>query len=808
MAKRNNSKDRRVTYSQETYASNIEQVEVGVYTRDKVLLYGINVSVARACSSLDDGLNPVRRRIIWTMFFDKKLLPSGRYVKVPEFLWETARYHPHGNLTIETTFANMIKPWESNALLIDVDNNAGSLTGEGSAAPRYLDAKLSAYCYKCFFEEFDPSIIDMVPNYIHTCYEPVVLPAKYPNFLVGLTTGIGWGNSIDIPPFNLEESFRLTQALLENPELTKVYLFPDSPRGYDVIDNGTIKDICAVGNGTVRIRARMEYEEDGHYITVTGFPEETTMDQIIEQIYKLTQNKIIIGIKDIADKSDLDRTEFWIYLKKDANPYHIMDTLYKKTDLESYAQINLNFAERTHMLQVGLKEAILEWIDRRIDMKQRYYIKQLVNTKERKTKLTAMVEILSDRKRWGRASQLIESAEDDDEIIQALREDMQFNSLQADVIANISMKQKSKKRLEKYKQELAEIDNKISEIEELVRSKQRIKDKIYNELEEGIKLFGKPRHCRIIKESQVQKYVVHYRIAITKRYVKKLSISGKVIGYVDSDDEIVAYYPDVTEDNDIYIADTLGKFYRLNLNKLPSNDVSNKGTELLSLGVKGDVVRAINISPEMEDDEYIQNCNMVLFTTSGIIKSTPLSQYTKARGEIQGILLSPEDSVCYVCIQDKSVSGNNQKLIYTKNGMGIVINLDYVNQTDRLTKGTQHLKLENDVIQGICDADGVSEVYVITAKGYGKRCDLDDILTASKRKDNMARLTGLNDGDEIFRVLPVTEETNNSKIVFQMQSGEKKEVLCSDIEKTTRISKGKKLVGVRRGDAIMKIKIS
>ena len=181
----------------------------------------------------------------------------------------------------------------------------------------------------------------MVPNYIQTCYEPVVLPARYPNFLVGLTTGIGWGNSIDIPPFNLEESFRLTQALLENPDMTGVYLFPDSPRGYDVIDNGTIKDICEKGIGTVKIRAKLEYEPDGNYIVVYGFTEGTTMDKIIEQISELIEKKQIIGIKDIHDKSSVGYAECWIYLKKDTDPDQIIDTLYKKTGLEGQANINI-----------------------------------------------------------------------------------------------------------------------------------------------------------------------------------------------------------------------------------------------------------------------------------------------------------------------------------------------------------------------------------------------------------------------------------------------------------------------------------
>lgn len=806
---RKKRKNTQKEYSDEAYNSNIEQVDVADYTMDKVFRYGVNVCVARACASLDDGLNSVRRRIIWNMYNDHKLLPNGRFVKVPEFLFQTARYHPHGNQSIEKTFGNMIKPWESNALLIAVDNNSGSLTGDASAAVRYLDAKLSAYCYKCFFEEFDETIIDMVPNYINTCMEPVVLPAKYPNFLVSLITGIAWGNTIDIPPFNLEESFRLTQALLENPDMTKVHLFPDSPRGYDVIDDGTIVDVCeSKTGGTVKIRAVIEYVEDGHYLTVTGFPEQTTMDQIIKQIHDLMKSKVLLGILDIADKSNIEVTEFWIYLKKDANPYEIKDILYKKTGLEGSAKISFNFADRTKMTPMNLKESILEWIDRRIDVKQRYYIKKLSDTKERKVKLTAMVDILTDRAKLNKAIDLIENSDEDSDIIRQLREDMGYNSLQAGLISDMSLKQKSKSRLAKYKQELASIDEKVYEIESLVRSKQKIKDKIYEELEEGIKLFAKPRRCRVIKSSELKKHVIHFRLVITKKYVKKLSINGKVIGYMDSDDEVVAYYSDVTEDSDIYVADALGKFYRLNLSKLQPNDVTNKGTELVSLGVKGDVVRAMNISPDMKSDDYIQNCSMVVFTTSGIIKASPLSQYTKARGEIQGILLNPDDSVCYVCIYDKSRPETRQKLIYTKNGMGIVIDLNYVNETDRLTKGVRHLKLDDDVIKGICDSDGVDEIYVITEKGYGKRCNLDDILTASKRKDNMARLTGLNDGDSVFKILPVTDETEHSKVIFHMQSGEKKELLCSDIEKTTRISKGKKLIGVRRGDAIVKIKIS
>lgn len=792
----------------EVWSSNIQDVDMEEYTKEKVLKYGINVSVARSCSSLEDGLNPARRRIIWTMYHDHNLLPSGRYVKVPEFLYHTAKYHPHGNLTIENTFGNMVKPWETNAPLLDISGNEGSLTGDESAAPRYLDAKLSLYCYKCFFEEFDQDIVDMVPNYIKTDVEPIWLPSKYPNFLLTLSTGIAWGNSIDIPPFNLTEVFRLTQSLLEHSEMTKVHLFPDSPRGYDIIDDGNIQEICDKGNGTIKIRAKLVYHEDGNYISVTGFPEETAMDPIIQDIHELVQKKELVGIEDVADKSDLENTEFWILLKKkDANPDLIIDTLYKKTKLEYYAAIELNFAERTTMLRLGLKDAILEWIERRIDYKQRLAIKKLSRLKERKHVLEALIA-MTNPKEFREVTDIIRNSESDEEANELLCKRYKFTSYQANIVSEIRLKQNNKGRREKLEKEYSEIDEKIAHMEGLVRSKKKIKEEIYDELEEGIKLFGKPRCCKVIKRSSLKKLKLKFRIVVTKRYIKKLSLGNKLVGSIGSDDEIVQYYPVVEDGSIIYLVDEYGKVYPINIDKLPPNDLTGKGTELKSVvGISGDVIRVF-----LTNEELLKNLDKVrlaMFTETGIIKVTPLEQYIRTKSSIiQGILLNQGDKVCYACLTGSTDELNVQKLIYTKQGMGIVTNLNNINVTDRLTKGTRYLKLnDGDVVKGVCDAT-TDQVCIITEKGYGKVCDLDEIFNSTKRKADMIRLTGLNDGDEVKMILPVDEVFNQSKIRVYLQSGEKKEIDATDIKKTTRISKGQKLIPVKRGDAIIRIKIA
>ena len=180
--------------TQELYDQNIELMDAGDYTMKQVLNYGVNISVARGCPMLWDGLIPVVRKFLWTMYHDRKLLPDRRIQKALEFLPATAKYHPHGDQSILTAFENVTKSWENSVMYIEIDGNEGSVAGDGAAAPRYLDARLSQYSFKCFFEEFDESIIEMQPNYLRSDIEPVVFPAKYPNFLLNLTTGIAWGS--------------------------------------------------------------------------------------------------------------------------------------------------------------------------------------------------------------------------------------------------------------------------------------------------------------------------------------------------------------------------------------------------------------------------------------------------------------------------------------------------------------------------------------------------------------------------------------------------------------------------------------
>lgn len=786
-------------------AGTIKVVDAEEYCRQDMIIYGMNISVLRQFQRLEDGLKPVVKRLLWTMYWDHKLSPNGRFVKVPEFLGHVSKYHPHGD--IGDTFDCLARPWENNMPLIEIHGNKGSLSGEDPAAPRYLDAKLSEYAWKCFFEDFDEDTAEMTENYIRSDVEPVFLPARYPNFLMNTGSGIGWGYSSSYPPFNLTEAFRLTQALIKNPEMENVYLFPDSPRGYNIIDDGTIVDICNAGLGNVRGEAVVEYIEDEHALYVTGFPEKVMFDSVMTKIAQCVRDKKISGIDNMADTSTLEVSSFMIELKKSANPYQVIDELFSaNVGLRASVSIRFYFAERTSLSHYGLKGAILEWIDRRVVQKQKFYVKKLGQFQQRKHALTGIIPLLEDPKKYDQIMNIIRHGETDDDIILELRKAFPLTSSQCMILTDMKLKDSNKNRIRSLKAELDKLIEKSDEYRRIASSKENIKEAIWMDLEEGIQLFGKPRCCAIIKEGEQERPELFYRIVITKKYVKKLSIGGKQPGLVSSDDDIIGYYPEVSENDALMVVDDLGKVYRLQIKKLPSSDMSSKGVEMASaIGLKGSAIRSILVNKEMLSRS--QDIVISMFTERGIVKNSPISQYLTNKVELQGILLNPGDRVCWAYVYDRTNKEKNQQLVYTKDGFGISISMENVTIQDRLTKGTQHLKLEDgDIVKSVVQLSLEDDIFVLTSKGYGKVCELASIFEASKRKQDMIRITSLHDGDDVFRILPI--DNDHESVVVYLQSGEKKELLLKDVEKLPRLSRGKKLVPVRQGDSIYRIKIN
>lgn len=781
----------------DAYDTNIESADISEYTQYTMLKYGINVTLARAVTSINDGLIIGVRRILWTMY-ELGLLP-GKMTKVKEFLGHVQKYHPHGDLPTNGTFEKMVKYWETNASLLDIQGNRGSVSGSNAAAARYLEGCLSKYAYECFFREFDPEITDMMDNYTRTAKEPVSLPSKYPNFLMSSCRGIGWGFGQEIPPFNFKEVCETTIALIKDPTLTNIYLYPDSPRGYEIIQTPKILDICNSGSGSLQIRACIKYVKDGHYLSVTGFPELTTMKSIIDEISQLTSEKKLTGIRDVADQTHFTHVEFWIYLKKEADPNHVINELYKKTSCSGYAAINMNFAERTSMVHLGIKDALLLWIDRRIDQKQKIYNKKLKQLKERIHTLDILIWIVESN-RVDKTINIIKNAPTVSDAVTGLVNEYGITSYQADIIANMKLGQFSKQHINEWKAEYDKIEKSIPEIDAIVRSKNKIKEIIIDELEDGIKMFGKPRACKIVSNSK--DYSVKYNIVVTKKYIKKLSSYTNHVGYLDAKDEVVSVFTNLSDDSILMLIDKKGRCYTFEVSKLTPCDLSSKGIELISsFGVKSDVVKAINMS----SDKIDENMQLIMFTKQGNIKKTPITQYVRTKitkSDTCGIMLSDNDELCNMTIcQDNK---ENWTLIYTRDGLAIGMDMTPINSTGKATMGSNFLSLTgNDYVIGTCDMN-TSNILIVTTKGKMKLCTVSDVMKTSKRRCEMMRIASLDEGDSIFKVIPVSADMTTFTVV--MQSGEKYTINISDIKQTTRISKGFKMISVKRNDAIIKIK--
>lgn len=791
----------------------ITDVDAVEYTRARTEAFGFSVNVSRAFMAIEDGLIPVRRKILWYLYHDRKSKPDGGYVKVPEVVNPTTKYYAHGQQSLDNTFENMIQWWDTNAELLDIHGNQGSMNEPHSAAaPRYLECRMTKYAWKCFFEEFDAAITEMTRNYIDTDDEPLWLPSKYPNFLLSAATGVAWGNAAKHIPFNLIESFELTKQMIKNPDLHDVYLFPDSPRGYEVIDDGTALAVCKAGRGPFITRSPIQVEVDekrkAATLWVTGWPEGVFMDNVLKEIRELVKSRKLIGIEDCADYTDKRSVVMAIHLRQNANPQYVIQELYKKTSLQTKSYINYNFTTRVSQVTLGLEDALRYWIETRIDTKLRYFLRQLYDIQKRESQLEALLAI-QDEREFRKINDIIMRSTDIDEAITKITEATSLNSFQADVISNLTLKQRTINSRTALEKEMSEIPKKIAYIEEHSRSKDKLKEVICDELDEGIELFGKPRNCKIIRSTSIKEYEVTYRIVVTKKYIKKMATTGKnLIGNIDKNDDLIAVFSNVKDSDKLVFIASNGKVYSTQVSAVQGCDAVHKGISLIDgIGMPGDCITVMKFDKDEVKSGNTVDVELMLFTKNGMIKSSPVSQYIRCKVGSTGILLNEDDEVAFGTFYDGIKDAGKMMTLYTAKGYAVAWDLSQVAvNLDKNTKGTRYLTFEEgDSLIGITDIS--DKVIIMTKKGYGKICLFDDMFTSSKKKPKLQRVTRLGEGDELLKIIPLKKEITNKKLNVYLGSGKKIEIPISDIKQATRIARGEKLVKLPNGEFIVKIRI-
>ena len=708
---------------------------------------------------------------------------------------------PHGESSPYETLVKLAQPWNNIQCSIEGFGNFGDSGGASAAASRYIESRLSYYAYKCFFEEFDPNIVDMKLNYLGDKYEPEYLPAKYPNVMINNTFGIGYGVSTSICTYNLKEVLELTLELMDNPDKEDIILYPDSPTGAYIVDEGQFGEISKTGKGKFKMRGVIEIDEENNVLDIYSTPLSAYWSTIKPNIFNLLNDGKTNMMKDYSNESDIDHFHHKIYLKKEVDPYAVMHMIYDKTQMEKTFPVNFKLIENYEDLDFNIKSILLTWIDFRRETKRRYYNHKLSKCMKRQHILEILLFILN-KDNAEKTMTIIKKSENKKEIIKKLMSTYGITSLQADNIAEMKMSAFTKEARKRYEDEKDKIDKEVEKINKIVRSTKKIDKIIKEELEEGIKLFGEERRSKIINiDNEVKIRDTGHVMVFTKNgKVKKLPDDVTSVGKIASDDypsEIIQ----CRNTDELLLFDRKGSITKLPIHSVRGTVVSSEGNKLTDYCTPTAPIVTIKTKPSLELlDSIKEPVYFLMVTKKGIIKKTLAKSYINIKNELLALILKNDDELVSV----KLLIGDKDIVVYTNKGFGVRYNSSEVKETSRMTIGISGIsELGDDEyvedIEIINDKD--KYLFIITDKGLGKKCTLDTFKTMT-RLSKPLRLINVSDDDNIRLINSV--KGNETFKVYMKSSME--ELDLEDVYELPRLSKGKKIINVKKTNPIIAVK--
>jgi len=733
--------------------------------------------------------------------YRNKIFHNGKFIKVATITGDTMKVHPHGDGPIYDSLVKLAQPWNNLLCTIDGKGNFGTITGSPAAASRYIEAKLSYYAWKCFFEEYDENIVDMKPNYSNDFMEPEYLPSRYPNILINGSFGIGYGISCSIPTYNFTEVCELTKKLMDDPYYEDITLIPDSPTGAMIVDEGQFKKISEEGKGSFKMRGEIEIDYENNILTIKSVPFQAKANEIKRNIIQLFKDNKLQGLKRINDRSgSRSGVHIEFHLKKEIDPEAIKYLIYKKTKMEDSYSVRFKFIDDLKYHDCSIRSILLEWIEYRRETKRKIFNQKLTEAKERQHILEILLFILN-KDNAEKTLSIIKNAENRKEIISKLMKEYGITSLQAQTIADMRLSAFSKEAVKSYKDEMKEIQEKIEEYEKIIRSNKKIDKIIKEELDEGIKLFGSERKSKIINIDGEQKIrdTNHIVVFTLNGFVKKLSDTVTSVGFINQDDYPIEII-EARNTSHLLLFDESGKISKLPIHVLQNHELNSEGERLAKFcKING---RITSIIPK-PTEEILNNLKVpvyfLMITKDGIIKKTLAQDYANIKNELLGIIIKEGDKLRSV----KLLAGDKDIVIYTSKGFGIRITSGEIKETSRLTKGITAIDMEEgeEVVGMDIINDQHKYLFMLTNKGTGKKSELNS-FPIKERKTKPLRLLTLEENEEVLLVKPVK---GNEKFNVYMKNGIE-QINIEEVPVLPRLSKGKKLIGVRKGDVIIDIK--
>ena len=781
------------------------QHEIHDEMKNSYIDYAMSVIVSRALPDVRDGLKPVHRRILYGMS-SLGITPDKPFKKSARIVGEVmGKYHPHGDISIYDAMVRLAQDFSTRYLLVDGHGNFGSVDGDGAAAMRYTEARMSPFSLE-MIRDIDKDTVDFMPNFDEEEKEPVVLPSRFPNLLVNGSNGIAVGMATSIPPHNLGEVIDATVKMIDDDDCTVDDLIdiikgPDFPTGAQILGKKGAREAYRTGQGKVTVRAVAEIEETDRgrsQIIISEIPFQVNKARLLEKIGELVKDKRIEGISAIRDESNRNGMRIVIELKKDANPRITLNRLYKHTQLQdNYSMIMIALVDGQPRL-LNLYEILNE------------YLKHQKNVVTRRTKF--------DLNKAEARAHILEglriALDNIDEIIKIIRSSYNdareklmdrfgLSEIQAQAILDMRLARLQGLEREKIENEYAELQKKIAYYKSLLADEKLLMGVIKDELLEIKEKYGDERRTRIVKDindMDEEDLIEEKQVAITLThlgYLKRIpadtyktqkrggkGITGLTTRENDSVSDLIMTS---THDNLMFFTNT-GKVHRIKAYEIPEATRTARGTPAINFLnlMQRERITAVIPFRDFRDDKYL-----MAVTKDGTIKKTAISQFdTNRKTGLIAINLKDGDEL----VDIKQTSGDDNVIIITKNGKCICFSEDDVRPMGRIAGGVRAIKLEDD--DEVISMELVQpheELLVVTSKGYGKRTPVKDykiqarggkgLLTYDKSKFNK---TG-----ELVGALVVDDE---DEVLLINSEGTIIRIAAADISKLGRATQGVKIM--------------
>lgn len=744
----------------------IQPVDLKKTMETSYIDYAMSVIVSRALPDVRDGLKPVQRRILFSMnemgnTYDKP------HKKCARIVGDTmGKYHPHGDSSIYGALVNMAQPWSMRCILVDGHGNFGSVDGDGAAAMRYTEARLSKIS-QYMIEDLDKNTVDFMPNYDGTENEPVVLPSRFPNLLVNGTTGIAVGMATNIPPHNLKEVIDAVVRIIDNDiegkettieELMEIVKGPDFPTGGIILGTSGISEAYRTGRGKIRVRAVTDIEpmENGkNRIVVTELPYLVNKARLIEKIAELHKEKKIDGITDIRDESDREGMRVVIELRRDVNASVVLNLLYKHTQMQdTFGVINLALVDNEPKV-LNLYEILRHYLKHQEDVVTRRTQYDLNKAEERAHIVQGLI-IAQDN--IDEVIKIIRGSQTTAEAKVSLMERFGLSDAQAQAIVDMRLRALTGLEREKLEAEYQQLMETIAELKAILADESKLLTVIKEEIQVISKKYGEERRTQIgfdEYDMSMEDLIPETNTVITMTkigYIKRMSIDnfksqhrgGKGIkGMETIEDDYIVEMMMTTSHHYLMFFTNTGRVYRIKAYEIPEASRTSRGTAIINLIPlqPDEKITAMIPIKEYEDDKYL-----FMATRKGIVKKTSVKDYENIRKTgLAAITLRDDDKLIEVKITDK----NEDIMLFTKFGQCIRFHESDVRPTGRTTMGVIGMNLvPDDVVIAMQTSTMGESVMLVSENGLGK-CTLISEFTAQNR------------GGKGVKCYKITEKTGN-----------------------------------------------